>query len=97
MAQSTENLAERLGRPVEDLEIPAGDRGLVVVDADHCKGCGLCPNYCPPEVLELSKEINVQGYHPVHYLGSGCTGCAICFYLCPEPGALTVLRREGKK
>jgi Pyruvate/2-oxoacid:ferredoxin oxidoreductase delta subunit len=97
MVESTESLAGQNVRAIADMEIPKGDRGLVVVSVDHCKGCGLCPSFCPPEVLEISREINVQGYHPVRYLGSGCTGCAICFYICPEPGALTVLRREGKK
>jgi ferredoxin len=26
------------------------------------------------------------------YAGAGCTGCGICFMVCPEPGAITVLR-----
>jgi NAD-dependent dihydropyrimidine dehydrogenase PreA subunit len=66
------------------------DRGRVEVFEEECKGCGLCVEACPPDVLSLSDRINGRGYHPATYLGSGCTGCGICFFACPEPGALTV-------
>jgi MinD superfamily P-loop ATPase len=40
--------------------------------------------------------LNRQGYYAAGYSGSGCTGCGICFYVCPEPGAITVrVRKEG--
>ncbi|MGA2283009.1 MAG: 4Fe-4S dicluster domain-containing protein [Candidatus Dormibacteria bacterium] len=71
------------------------DRGSVTIDAQECKGCGLCIEACPPRVLRLSAELNTHGYHPAEYGGSGCTGCGICYYVCPEPGALTVLRRAA--
>lgn len=96
MSETARPLATRDDDGAE-IEIPEGDRGLVVVHSDHCKGCGLCPSYCPPGVLAISDALNVQGYHPVHYSGSGCTGCAICFYVCPEPGALSIYRREGRR
>jgi NAD-dependent dihydropyrimidine dehydrogenase PreA subunit len=70
------------------------DRGAVAVDRDECKGCGLCVGACPPRVLQLSAELNRYGYHPAEYLGSGCTACGICYYVCPEPGAVSVLRRQ---
>jgi NAD-dependent dihydropyrimidine dehydrogenase PreA subunit len=46
-------------------------------------------------VLRLSAELNRHGYHPAEYLGSGCTACGICYYVCPEPGAVSVLRRQA--
>jgi len=70
----------------------ADDRGLVELDAEECKGCGLCVEACPPHVLHLAEELNRYGIHPVAYLGSGCTACGICFFVCPEPGAIRVLR-----
>jgi Fe-S-cluster-containing hydrogenase component 2 len=27
------------------------------------------------------------------YVGEGCTGCGICFYACPEPGAIKVYKK----
>lgn len=68
------------------------DRGLLQVDVEECKGCGLCVESCPPKVIHLSDELNHYGYETATYDGAGCTGCGICFLACPEPGAITVLR-----
>jgi len=62
--------------------------------SDHCKGCGLCINICPANVIEFSKKINKLGYHPAKYKGEGCTGCSLCFYACPEPSAIKVYRKD---
>jgi NAD-dependent dihydropyrimidine dehydrogenase PreA subunit len=68
------------------------DRGLLRVDVNECKGCGLCVEACPPKVIGLSEQLNHYGYRTATYAGAGCTGCGICFMVCPEPGAITVLR-----
>ena len=73
------------------------DRGLLRVDADECKGCGLCVEACPPKVIRLSQRLNHSGYRTAVYAGAGCTGCGICFMACPEPGAITVLRAVNDK
>lgn len=65
----------------------------VEIDADECKGCGLCVSLCPTEVLVVSSKLNKYGYHPASYKGQGCTGCGVCFYTCPEPGAITVYKK----
>ncbi len=71
------------------------DRGLLQVDGDECKGCGMCVEACPPKVIALSDRLNHYGYRTATYSGSGCTACGICFLVCPEPGAVTVLRRRN--
>ncbi len=68
------------------------DRGLLRIDVNECKGCGLCIEACPPRVIALSERLNHYGYRTAEYAGAGCTGCGICFMACPEPGAITVLR-----
>ena len=70
----------------------AVSRGLVKVNSNECKGCGLCIESCPPKCLELEHELNSYGVHPARYKGQECTGCGICFYCCPEPGAISVFR-----
>ena len=65
---------------------------MVELNAEECKGCGLCVGACPPKVLLLADQLNRYGYHPAAYAGVGCTGCGICFFVCPEPGAIMVLR-----
>lgn len=53
---------------------------------DLCKGCGLCVNACPKQVLEISKDkINAKGHHPVEAVNmDACVGCASCAIMCPD-------------
>jgi len=61
-----------------------------IINEDECKACGRCVAACPKKVLQLTDHLNSRGMTPVKYLGSGCIGCGICFYNCPEPYALKV-------
>ena len=61
-----------------------------VFDTDECKGCGRCVAACPKKCLRLSGRLNSRGVKPAEYVGEGCTGCAICFYNCPEPYVVTI-------
>lgn len=63
------------------------------VNADYCKGCGLCVNACPQKILSLDKSIlNEKGYHPATVVDmEKCTGCASCAKMCPDC-AITVER-----
>lgn len=76
---------------------PKQDRGLLRVNVDECKGCGLCVEACPPKIIFLGESLNHFGYRSATYSGAGCTGCGICFLACPEPGALTVFRLRDRK
>jgi 2-oxoglutarate ferredoxin oxidoreductase subunit delta len=69
-------------------------RGFVKIRVDECKGCGCCIADCPQQVLEFSPTLNRFGYRPAAYKGEGCIACGICFYACPEPGAITVYKLE---
>lgn len=60
---------------------------------EQCKGCELCIEECPKDVLKLSDMINHLGYTYAEYIGDGCTGCGICYYACPEPGTITVHKK----
>ncbi len=72
------------------------DRGDIEIAAHLCKGCTLCVAACPRAVLVQSSFLNRQGYYSISYVGSGCTGCGVCFYVCPEPGAITVRVRKDE-
>lgn len=76
-----------------DKDVKQKSRGGVEIVEDLCKGCMLCIEACPPEVLKTSESLNKMGYHPAEYVGEGCTACGICFYICPEPGTIRVYKR----
>jgi NAD-dependent dihydropyrimidine dehydrogenase PreA subunit len=41
-------------------------------------------------VLRFKASLNRRSVKPAEYAGSGCIGCGICFYNCPEPFAIEV-------
>jgi NAD-dependent dihydropyrimidine dehydrogenase PreA subunit len=45
----------------------------------------------------MGSEINAHGYQPAKFDRSTCTACGLCFYICPEPGAITVIKADKKK
>ena len=69
----------------------------VEIKINLCKGCGLCVENCKPGVLLLSNLFNVLGYQYAEYKGAGCTGCEACYYTCPEPSALSVIKEVKEK
>ena len=69
-------------------------RGAIVVNTDRCKGCSLCVEACPQEVIALGKRVNVHGYPYVEPVrGEACVGCAACAVVCPD-GCITVYRKK---
>ena len=36
-----------------------------MVNTDRCKGCALCVEACPMEVIALAMKVNVHVYHYV--------------------------------
>lgn len=71
-------------------------KGRIVVSEFYCKGCELCVDACPQEVLALSTiKITAKGYHPAEMVSLTCTGCGICSIVCPE-AAITVYREAAR-
>lgn len=57
----------------------------VVVLTERCKGCGLCANVCPRQVLALGDRLNLKGYYAVTVkAGDKCIGCKLCGTVCPD-------------
>jgi 2-oxoglutarate ferredoxin oxidoreductase subunit delta len=66
-------------------------KGAIVVDTEHCKGCGVCLAACPNQILALSKNVNGKGYNYCEPIKDDCIGCASCAMVCPD-GVITVYK-----
>ncbi len=70
--------------------------GEVLILADRCKGCEFCVEFCPKDVLAMSKDFNRKGYHPPEVVKSGvCMACNLCETICPEFAIFTTTTPES--
>jgi 2-oxoglutarate ferredoxin oxidoreductase subunit delta len=66
--------------------------GDIIVDIERCKGCELCIEACPENVIGLADKINLKGYRYAVSMNGNCTGCVNCAIVCPE-GIISVYRK----
>ena len=56
-----------------------------IIDSERCKGCGLCVDVCPKNVLELSDNVSAKGYYPSFQARpEDCIYCTLCCIMCPD-------------
>jgi len=73
-------------------------KGKIHINKDRCKGCGFCVEYCPKDVLEMSDEFNIKGYHPPYIKNEDeCLYCQLCETICPEFAIFVTLKKEEEK
>ncbi len=68
-------------------------KGDIEIAMEKCKGCGLCIDVCPQQILAFSKEVNSKGYLYAQKIKDDCTGCSNCATICPDV-VITVYRKK---
>jgi 2-oxoglutarate ferredoxin oxidoreductase subunit delta len=68
-------------------------KGDIIIEIEKCKGCEVCIDACPNQVIALSPEVNKKGYHFALKVNSDCIGCANCAVVCPD-AVITVYREK---
>lgn len=57
----------------------------ISVDKAFCKGCNLCIENCPKDVLAVSTERGSAGFLvPLAVRPEACTRCLMCELICPD-------------
>lgn len=76
MSERGETQPEDASRAGKKRRMP---RGRVVVFENWCKGCGLCIEFCPTQVLKAGED-----GHPLVAQPDRCTACHWCDTHCPD-------------
>ena len=59
----------------------------IKINKDRCKGCYFCIEFCPRDLIVISKTHNKLGYFPAEFdmiNEDRCTGCKTCAIVCPD-------------
>lgn len=61
-------------------------KGRAIFNEDICKGCGLCVEACPTNIVFMDESrINKKGYHPAGVTDNDkCIACGFCAETCPD-------------
>ena len=59
-----------------------------IIERDWCKGCGICIQFCPRQVLAADEEGKAFARDP-----GKCIGCRLCEFRCPD---LAITIREAE-
>ena len=82
-----------------DLDRKTVPRGEVFVIQDRCKECEMCISFCPQQVLRVSAQTNMKGYHYPEIASEkqgACVHCEFCTLVCPEFAIFTLPANGGQ-
>ncbi len=73
------------------------DKATFHIFPEYCKGCGLCKEKCPNQVIIWSDKLGVYGTPTVKPKDEdSCIACSICEMVCPDC-AISIIKKKNKK
>jgi len=90
-------MAEKAKEIKFDVIIQEGPKGFFIISPDLCKGCGLCPEKCPVDVIDWSEELGIYGTPMVEADMKGCIACGTCQAVCPECAIKIIQRKKASE
>ena len=72
---------------MSDEKLPGpNSRGVTLtIYEDYCKGCEICTQLCPTDVLVMSDRLGRLGYFVAEVARlEDCPGCRWCVIACPD-------------
>ncbi len=73
------------------------DKANFHIFPQYCKGCGLCKEKCPNQVLIWSDKLGLYGTPTVKPKDEdSCIACNICEMICPDC-AIVIEKKKKKK
>ncbi len=73
------------------------DKATFHIFPEYCKGCGLCKEKCPNQVIIWSDKLGVYGTPTVKPKDEdSCIACSICEMVCPDC-AISIIKKKTKK
>lgn len=58
---------------------------MIYIEKEACKGCDLCIEFCPVDILEKAENLNKRGVYPPHVKSQEeCINCENCMIYCPD-------------
>jgi len=55
------------------------ERKMPSINREWCKGCGICAEFCPEDVLAIDEMEKANLAYP-----EKCDGCGMCELRCPD-------------
>jgi 2-oxoglutarate ferredoxin oxidoreductase subunit delta len=75
-----------------------GAKGVFIISPDLCKGCGLCLERCPHQVIDWSEDLGIYGTPmAIPARMDDCIACGICQLVCPDAAILIEKNKKPAK